>query len=328
MKLIDPHQRKLSYLRISITDRCNLRCLYCQPGNVAPKLHHDEILSYEELLRIIKIGVDLGIEKVRVTGGEPLVRKGVYGFLQKLVQFPGIRDVSLTTNGVLLKHHAKEIRDAGIRRINISLDTLKPDRFKTITGFDAFQDVWDGIQAVAGLGFSPIKINTVAMRGVNDDELVDIARLSLTLPFHFRFIEYMPIGSNVESQSAGLLTPEIQTRLIQAVGPLTPVQNGVMDGPARRFRFADAVGEIGFISAMSHHFCGTCNRLRLTASGQLRSCLLSDRQDDIKTPLRHGATDREIADIFRESVRHKALEHKLSSTSSSGVHTRMASIGG
>ncbi|MGD9973639.1 MAG: GTP 3',8-cyclase MoaA [Desulfatirhabdiaceae bacterium] len=328
MKLIDPHQRKLSYLRISITDRCNLRCMYCQPGKLSPKLNHEDILSYEELLHIVKIGVDLGIDKVRVTGGEPLVRKGVYGFLEKLVRFPGIRDVSLTTNGVLLKHHAKEIRDAGIRRINISLDTLKPERFKTITGLDVFQKVWDGIQAVAELGFSPIKINTVAMRGVNDDELVDIARLSLTLPFHFRFIEYMPIGSDAENAATPLLTPEIQACLTQAIGPLEPIQNGCLDGPARRFRFADAIGEIGFISAMSHHFCGTCNRLRLTASGQLRSCLLSDHQDDIKTPLRNGATDQEIADIFRESVRHKAMAHTLSSSPTSRVDSRMAAIGG
>jgi cyclic pyranopterin phosphate synthase len=328
MNLVDSHHRRLNYLRVSITDRCNLRCMYCQPGNRREKLRHADILTYEELIRIIRIGVDLGIEKVRITGGEPLVRSGVIDFIRRLVQVPGLRDISLTTNGVLLKEYAAAIRDAGIRRINISLDTLRSDRFREITGMDQFDRVWEGILIAHRLGFSPIKINTVAMRGINDDELEDIARLSLAYPFHFRFIEYMPIGSSDEYRRIALETPEIQSRLNAAVGNLEAVENGSLDGPARRFRFPGAPGEVGFISAMSHHFCGTCNRLRLTASGGLRSCLLSDRQEDIKTPIRSGATDREIAEVFYEAVRHKAAEHRINAHSLSEVHTRMASIGG
>jgi GTP 3',8-cyclase len=328
MKLIDSYNRGLNYLRISITDRCNLSCLYCSPRHQSPKLSHEAILSYEEILRLVKISVLLGVSKVRITGGEPLVRKGVYRFIKAMHRIEGIQDVSMTTNGVLLKDHVDDLTGAGLHRINISLDTLKPVKFKKITGLDAFDQVWEGIQQAYRGGLSPIKINTVAMRHFNDDELADIARLSFTYPFHFRFIEYMPIGFTEAAMDSSLYTPEIKQRLTDQIGELIPVEHQITDGPAKRFRFAGAAGEVGFISAMSHHFCHTCNRLRLTASGQLRSCLLSDHQEDLKTPLRGGASDEELSAIFLKAARMKGVQHGLTADAQLRVSGQMSSIGG
>jgi GTP 3',8-cyclase len=328
MILIDPCNRRLNYLRISITDRCNLRCQYCSPRHRIPKLSHEDILSYEEILRLVRIAVQLGISKVRITGGEPLVRKGVYGFIQALHQVDGICDVSLTTNGVLLNDQVDALISAGLHRINISLDTLDPEKFREITGVAAFDRVWEGIQKAYRAGLSPIKINTVALRHFNDNELEDIARLSFTYPFHFRFIEFMPIGMSEQDTTDNLYTPEIKQRLTDQIGELIPVEHHLSDGPAERFRFEGAAGEVGFISAMSHHFCHTCNRLRLTASGQLRSCLLSDQQEDLKTPLRGGASDEALSAIFLKAARMKGVQHGLNANMPVRVSGQMSSIGG
>jgi cyclic pyranopterin phosphate synthase len=325
--LIDACNRRLTYLRISITDRCNLRCAYCLPCEDTPRLNHVDILRYEEILRIVRVGARLGISKLRVTGGEPLVRKGVYNFLAELARIPGIRDLSLTTNGVLLEENIDRIKVAGVTRINISLDTLKPERYRDITGTDAFDRVWAGIRAAEAAGVSPIKINVVALSGVNDDELVDLARLSLESPLHVRFIEFMPIGQSRLGARPPLLVPEIRER-ISALGALVPVERTEMDGPAQRYRFEGARGEIGFIPAISHHFCSRCNRLRLTASGQLRPCLLSDRQEDLKGPLRRGCSDDELAEIFFEATRHKPTDHNLAVGEPAHVCCQMRSIGG
>ncbi|MCJ7773531.1 MAG: GTP 3',8-cyclase MoaA [Desulfobacterales bacterium] len=327
VKIIDRHNRQLSYLRVSITDRCNLECVYCNPDNLNPKLPHDEILRYEEILRIIKVGVRLGISKVRVTGGEPLVRKGVYDFLKKLVNIEGIRDVSLTTNGALLKNNIEKIKSAGIKRINISLDTLKREKYKEITGMDSFLQAWEGIESAQKAGLSPIKINVVALNGINDDELKDIAQLSFRYPFHIRFIEYMPIGTQLIKDKSPLLAPEILKR-IESLGQLQPIANESYDGPAKRFKFEGALGEIGIISSISHHFCETCNRLRLTASGKLRSCLLADYHQDLLTPLRKGCTDNELANIFLKAASHKPFKHKVVVNQSTAVKGNMSSIGG
>ncbi len=325
--LEDGHKRYLNYLRVSITDRCNLRCLYCVPDGRIPKLRHDDILTYEEILRIIKIGIDLGIRKVRITGGEPLVRKGAIDFLRQLTRLDKLEDISLTTNGVLLKSKARQIFDAGIRRINVSLDTLDRDKYAHITGYDRFEEVWRGIRCAEKLGFDPIKINVVAMRGINDDEFVDFGRLSLSTPFHIRFIEYMPIGSSRNRFSDQILTPEIQEKL-ETIGPLTAVERAIIDGPARRYRFAGAPGEVGFISALSHHFCGQCNRLRLTADGKLRACLLSDHHTPLKGVLRDGGSDEELAAIFRDAVKQKAARHQLMADGIGCVRDPMQGIGG
>jgi cyclic pyranopterin phosphate synthase len=326
-ELVDSEKRHLNYLRISITDRCNLRCLYCAPEGRIPKLDHADILSYEEILRLVRIGIRLGIRKVRITGGEPLVRKGVLDLLSELTRIEELEDVSLTTNGVLLAANAQRIFDAGIRRINVSLDSLNPEKYAQITGYHQFDRVWKGIQLARKIGFSPIKINIVAMRGINDDEILDFGRLAMDYPFHIRFIEYMPIGNSRTSSREQILTPEIQ-ETVATLGTLIPVDSGHNDGPARRYRIAGAKGEIGFISALSHHFCSHCNRLRLTADGKLRACLLSDRHESLKETLRNGGSDQQLADIFRTAVRQKAARHQLCPNGFTTVKDQMQGIGG
>ena len=328
LKLIDPYNRHLNYLRISITDRCNLKCIYCVPRNLIGRLPHSEILKYEEILRIVRVGVQLGISKIRVTGGEPLVRKGVYDFLHQLSGLDGLTDLSLTTNGVSLKDNLEKIKAAGIRRINISLDTLNRKKYEEITGFDLFDRIWQGIEKALDMGFHPVKLNVVALNGINDDELTDMARLSFDYPLHIRFIEYMPIGESQLGNGPLLLAPEIKNRLCRELGQLISVRNSVNDGPAQRYRFEGAKGEVGFIHALSQHFCDRCNRLRLTASGQLRPCLLSDRHEDIKGPLRSGCSDEQLAEIFLKAVRHKPSDHNLTIGDPLRVHGRMSAIGG
>ena len=327
LKLIDPCNRYLNYLRISITDRCNLKCIYCVPRDMVLRLPHDDILTYEEILKLVRVGVKLGISKIRVTGGEPLVRKGVYGFLAELSRLNELTDLSLTTNAVALKDNIKKIESAGIKRINISLDTLNPAKFAKITGLDLFDQVWQGIRSALEAGFHPIKINVVALNGVNDDELLDMARLSFDYPFHIRFIEYMPIGQSQMGIGPLLLAPEIKKR-ISVLGNLLPVRNSANDGPAQRYRFDGAPGEVGFIHALSHHFCDRCNRLRLTAQGQLRPCLLSDHHEDVRGPLRSGCSDDQLAEIFFKAVRHKPSDHNLAVQNPTRVCGQMHSIGG
>ena len=326
-ELVDREKRHLSYLRVSITDRCNLRCLYCVPEGRIPKLGHEDILSYEEILRLVNIGIRLGIRKVRITGGEPLVRKGVIDFLSRLTRIRELEDVSLTTNGVLLAANAQRIFEAGIRRINISLDSLDRKKYAQITGYDQFERVWTGIERARKIGFTPIKINVVAMRGINDDEIIDFGRLSRDHPYHIRFIEYMPIGNSRTCSRDQILTPEIQ-EMIATIGKLIPVDSGHNDGPARRYRIAGAQGEVGFISALSHHFCDRCNRLRLTADGKLRACLLSDYHEPLKDVLRNGGSDEQLAEIFRTAVRHKAAKHQLCPHGDTTVNGQMQGIGG
>jgi len=327
LKLIDPYNRYLNYLRISITDRCNLKCIYCVPRDQIPRLSHDEILTYEEILHLVKVGVKLGISKIRVTGGEPLVRKGVYDFLSELRRIDGLTDLSLTTNGVALKDNLKKIKSAGIKRINISLDTLKREKFSQITGMDLFDQVWQGIERAREMAFYPIKINVVALNGINDDELIDMAQLSFDYPFHIRFIEYMPIGESQMGNGPLLLAPEIKKR-ISVLGNLVPIHNSANDGPAQRYQFEGALGEIGFIHALSHHFCDRCNRLRLTAKGQLRPCLLSGHHEDVRGPLRNGCSDDQLAEIFLKAVSHKPSDHNLALRNPTRVCGQMHSIGG
>ncbi|MGD2271838.1 MAG: GTP 3',8-cyclase MoaA [Desulfobacterales bacterium] len=325
--LIDAYNRQLNYLRISITDRCNLKCIYCTPHGSIPRLPHKEILRYEEILRLVRVGVHLGISKIRVTGGEPLVRKGVYGFLRRLTRIGGLSDVTLTTNGVFLKDNIENIKAAGIRRMNISLDTLVREKYAKTTGLDKFRQVWNGIQLAYDSGFDPIKINIVALRGINEDEFINFAKLSFSYPFHIRFIEYMPLGKSHLNFQPPLLIPEIKA-CISSIGNLMPVPRDPYDGPAERYKFRGAKGEIGFIGALSHHFCDNCNRLRLTASGQLRPCLLSDHQFDLKKPLRSGCSDNELADIILAAVKTKPCDHNLAVKDPVGVSCQMSSIGG
>jgi cyclic pyranopterin phosphate synthase len=325
--LTDPYRRHLNYLRLSITDRCNMRCIYCTPPELIPKLQHRDILRYEELLRIVRIGASLGITKVRVTGGEPLVRRGACHFLSEMSAIEPLSDISLTTNGLLLERYLEPLKAAGIRRVNISLDTLDRKKFAKITGVDGFDAVWRGIEAALAAGFSPVKINAVALRGINDDELASLARLSLERPVHVRFIEHMPIGRSVIAPADPLLAPEIRERL-RPLGELAPVAAGSADGPAERYRLPGAPGEIGLIRPLSHHFCSRCNRLRLTAHGKLRPCLLSDREEDLRTPLRKGLLDDDLKAVFFRAVREKPLSHGLAARDGLAVSGQMCGIGG
>lgn len=324
--LVDPYQRPINYLRISITDRCNLRCIYCSPEVMSRKLHHRDILRYEEFLRIIRIGVFLGITKIRITGGEPLLRKGCCDFLEQVSRIEGIEDLALTTNGVLLKENIDRVVDAGVKRLNISLDTLDRKKYARITGSDLFDQVWEGVLAAHQKGLSPIKINMVVLAGINDDEIVDFAKLSLEFPFQIRFIEYMPIGKPVDLRSSPILLPAIRSR-IETIGELIPVEKQIHDGPAARFRFHEAKGEIGFISPVSRHFCATCNRLRITADGHILSCLLSSISEDIKTPIRAGLLDESLAEVFLNAVLRKPLQRPVQISSLSQPE-QMVSIGG
>jgi cyclic pyranopterin phosphate synthase len=326
-KLEDRYCRRLNYLRISVTDRCNLRCIYCVPRDALPRLAHGDILRYEEILRIVRVGVSLGIDKIRITGGEPLVRKGLMAFLQRLQAMEGIREVNLTTNAVLMGAFLERLRAIGIRRLNISLDTLRRERFARLTGQDCFKQVWANILQACEMGFAPLKINVVAMKGINDDEFADIAALTQERPFQIRFIEYMPMGNPRLPRDPFISNEDVRHR-IAPLGELAPIARNTNDGPAERFRLAGAVGEIGFISPRTHHFCGDCNRLRLTASGHLRPCLLSDRELDIKKLLRRGAEDQALADMIIRAARSKPSRHQLDDISGKSVCTQMNAIGG
>ena len=325
-----PHHkpRTINYLRLSVTDRCNLRCMYCMPEEGVDFVPHSEVLSYEEMLHLVRISVQSGIRKVRLTGGEPLVRRGFIPFLEKLSAIEELKEITLTTNGVLLKEYAAQIRHCGICRINISLDSLKPERFFRITRRDLFHKVWEGIEEAERLHFHPLKINVVAMKGINDDEVLDFARLTLDKPFHVRFIEWMPIGENNNWTSERFITTgELRSR-IESLGTLVPVEHDAMDGPAERYRIQGAKGEVGFISAVSSHFCDTCNRLRLTSEGRLRGCLFSDKEIDVKTPLREGKGDDYLCELLKRVMDEKRHGPARISSGPRKCIRQMSSIGG
>jgi cyclic pyranopterin phosphate synthase len=334
--LTDLFSRSISYLRLSLTDRCNLRCMYCitedESSGCLAKLGQEDLLTYEELLRVVRVAVAMGITKVRLTGGEPLVRRGVLGFIRDLMAIEGLDDVRLTTNGVLLAQHARELLAAGVSKVNISLDSLRSERVRAITGVDCFAAVWGAIETVLALGFASVKINVVAMRHINDDEILAFARMSQRLPLQVRFIEFMPIGASSRwNADTYISTDEIMER-ISTLGGLIPLQKGRNDGPAKVFRLEeDAVGSLGFISPLSHHFCSRCNRLRLTSAGTLRSCLLHDNEVDLRSVLRSQATDEAIRDALIEAIRNKPRGHQLDERlvrSGSDCHGRMSRIGG
>ena len=306
----DPFGRSIGYLRISVTDRCNLRCLYCMPPGGVPKMAHSEILTYEEISQVVRAGVELGIRRVRLTGGEPLVRAGLPELVQMLSQIQGIEELSLTTNGTLLKPYARELKRAGLSRVNVSLDTLRADRFRHITRTGELSDVLEGIEAARQVGLHPVKINVVVMRGMNDDEITEFAGMTSTEQWHVRFIEVMPFKDAVQ------FVPSIELRrMIGAMGRLEPCQDStgpVGNGPAEYYRLAGAAGTIGFISPLSEPaFCSRCNRMRLTPDGKLRPCLLSEEEIDLRTPLRNSASLSDLQDLILKAVASKQEHHHL-----------------
>ncbi len=326
--MLDNNHRVINYLRLSVTDRCNLRCIYCMPEKGIRFMPHSEILTYEEILHIVRLSIQKGIRKVRLTGGEPLVRKGFISFLERLSKIEGLEEITLTTNGVLLKSLAADIKNCGISRINVSLDSLRPERFFRITGRDFFERVWEGLEEAEHVGFNPIKINVVAIKGVNDDEILDFASLTLKKPYHVRFIEIMPIGDkNIWTTEKFISAKEIHNR-IQTLGILQPIGHNTLDGPAERYALEGAKGEVGFIGALSNHFCDNCNRLRLTADGHLKGCLFSDQETDIKTPLRDGKGDSHLLNLIMDTILNKPKDHGLLPYNPRKCVRQMNSIGG
>jgi cyclic pyranopterin phosphate synthase len=320
--------KTINYLRLSVTDRCNLRCVYCMPEEGVAFVPHDQILSYEEMLHLVAVSVKAGIRKVRLTGGEPLVRKGFIPFLEKLSAIEDLKEISLTTNGVLLKEFALDIKRCGICRVNVSLDSLDPQKFARITGRDCFHRVLGGIEEAERLGFNPIKINVVAMRGINDDEILDFGRLTLAKPYHVRFIEFMPIGKNNSWTSDRFIPSDDILNILRTLGDLETLEHNSLDGPAQRYKLQGAKGEIGLIGAISNHFCDQCNRLRLTAEGHLRGCLFSDKEIDVKTPLRLGRGDEELLELVKLAIDNKPKGHGMVRTDPKKCVRHMSSIGG
>ena len=305
----DSYHRRIDYLRLSVTDRCNLRCTYCMPEGGVPRLDHEDILNYEEFIRLARIAVGMGISKIRITGGEPLVRKDILFLCANIAATPGLKSLSLTTNGLLLAQYVRGLFVAGIKRVNVSLDTLKPEKYAAITRRDAFEQVWAGIRAAQETGFAPIKLNAVVMHGVNDDEIEDLATLTYHYPFEVRFIEFMPFQG--EDGDSRLVSADVILERLSRVAPLLPAVSENSNGPARLYRFPNALGKIGIISPISEHFCHTCNRLRLTADGKLRTCLFSVEEIDLKTPLRQGASDKEVTEVISAAIRRKPERHEL-----------------
>ena len=309
--LSDSFQRPINYLRVSVTDRCNLRCSYCMPTEGIRLTSHGDILSYEEIYTIVKAAAELGINRVRLTGGEPLVRLGVSELIWMLVQIDGIKDISLTTNGVLLGRYAVELKQAGLRRVNVSLDTLKQDKFESITRTSVkLEDVLGGIEVAKSVGLNPVKLNMVVMSGVNDDELLDFAAKTIDEGWHVRFIEFMPVNGEGIAASQFISVADMRKRL-ERLGKLKPCLPSAGNGPAKYFCFPQAKGTIGFITPVSEHFCFQCNRLRLTADGKLRLCLLSEDEIDLRQPLRNGISFAGLKQLIEEATSRKPLRHHL-----------------
>jgi len=322
----DQYGREIRDLRVSLTDRCNLRCVYCMPEEMTFK-PRDEILTDVELLVLVRAGADLGVRKIRLTGGEPTVRANIVELVARIAQVPVIQDIGMTTNGVRLAQLAAPLARAGLQRINVSLDSLDREKFRRITRWGHLEDVLAGLDAARTAGLRPVKINTVVVRGFNEDDVVDLARLTLAHDYAVRFIEMMPFGSVAGFQTnAYVPSRETMARIETALGPLTPLDVSGYD-PARTYRVDGARGVLGFISSVSEPFCAQCGRVRLTAEGRLRLCLLRDDEVDLRTPLRSGATYEEIRERFRAAAYRKPWGHGLAR----GVIPRqriMSQIGG
>ena len=327
--LIDTFGHTITYLRISVTDRCNLRCVYCMPEAGIEKRPHQAILRYEEIAELVRIFAGLGIKAVRITGGEPLVRPDLYKLVERITKIDGIDDISLTTNALLLEGQAEELAGAGLKRINISLDTIQEAKFAKITRHGSLESVWRGIEAAEKRHLAPIKLNVVAMRGINDDEFVDLARLTHQHPWSVRFIELMPIGNQMHwgegfpaPKEAFMPVSEIKT-LLEPM-ELTPVIQKNGNGPAREYRLKGALGTVGFISPISDHFCGSCNRMRLTADGNLRPCLFSDEEIPLLPAVRSGEP---VLPLIEQAIALKPARHNLDQDETP-ARRKMKEIGG
>ncbi|MFZ5878858.1 MAG: GTP 3',8-cyclase MoaA [Chloroflexota bacterium] len=308
---IDRFGRKITYLRVSLTDHCNLRCVYCMPEDMTFRPNAD-LMQDDEIFMLTRLFASLGFNKVRLTGGEPTVRANIAGIVRGIASTEGIKTVSMTTNGVLLSKLAQPLAEAGLQRVNISLDTLDPGKFRRLTRWGNLQQVWEGILAAERAGLTPIKLNIVVVRGYNEDDVVDLARLTLERPWQVRFIEMMPFAGATDLQTQQVVTmAEIQERIEDSLGDLEPANDGKLDGEARVFHARGAKGNVGFISSVTAPFCSSCNRARLTADGRLRLCLLREKEVDLLTPLRAGATLEDLRQLILSGVWEKPWGHGL-----------------
>jgi len=307
----DRFGRIINYLRVSLTDKCNLRCVYCMPEDMIFRPSH-ELMQDDELITLVGVFASLGFHKYRLTGGEPTIRQNIVPIVRAIAALPGVRDISMTTNGVLLDKLAQPLADAGLKRVNISIDTLDPARFKRITRWGSIDQVWAGVDAAERAGMTPIKLNVVVVRGFNEEDVTDLARLTVDQPWQVRFIEMMPFGEVAKFAKAQIVTDaEIRQRIADAYMPLELLDDGTLDGEARMYRFPGARGQVGFISSVTQPFCASCNRARLTADGVLRLCLLRDKEVDLLTPLRAGAGHDEIRQIILDNIWWKPWGHGL-----------------
>ncbi len=326
--LVDSWGREIRSVRVSVTDKCNFRCRYCMPAEGLEWLDRAEILSFEEIARLVRVLAAMGVSEVRLTGGEPLVRRDLPVLVGMVAEIPGVDDLSLTTNGVLLDRLADPLVEAGLRRLNVSLDSLSHVRFAEITRRDALDRVLAGLaEAERHPELRPIKVNCVAIRGFTEEEVPAFAELARRKPYVVRFIEFMPLDADAAWREDDVLTGGEIRALIEEHWPLEEVP-AKPSSTARRFRFADGAGEIGFVNPVSEPFCSSCDRIRLTADGQLRTCLFSRREWDLKTPLRDGSSDERVADLIRFAVRHKELKHKINEPGFVRASRSMSQIGG
>lgn len=308
---IDRFGRNIHYLRISLTDHCNLRCVYCMPEDMTFR-PNAELMQDDELIQLVKLFASLGFDKYRLTGGEPTVRAHVVDLVKEIAQVPGVRSLSMTTNGVLLKRLAEPLKKAGLQRVNVSIDTLNPEKFQRITRWGSVQDVWEGILAAEQAGLLPIKLNAVVVSGYNESDVADLAGLTLEHAWQVRFIEMMPFAGATELQLNQIVTAQqIQERIEARFGSLETANGGKLDGEARLFRLPKALGEVGFISSVTVPFCAACTRARLTADGRLRLCLLREGEVDLLSPLRQGASIEDLRQIILDGVWHKPWGHGL-----------------
>ncbi len=328
VNILDSYNRKINYLRISVTDRCNLRCRYCMPEEGISKLEHDKILSLEDIARLVKVGAGIGIRKIRLTGGEPLIRSHIAQLIASIRKIPEIDDIAITTNGVLFCGMAEELKAAGLDRANFSLDTMVAEKFEFITRRNHRTEVKRAIFKALDLGLEPVKINTVVIKGFNDDELLDFAKLAYDFPLHIRFIEFMPIGDVLFWNRDRMISSEEIREKIARRYELTPTKISKGSGPAVYFKLAGGQGTIGFITPMSHKFCSECNRLRLTAEGKLRGCLYDKREIDLKAALEHKSDDEELKKLFIQAISLKPSEHHMNEGWGKDNLRKMSQIGG
>jgi cyclic pyranopterin phosphate synthase len=326
--LADQFKRPITYLRISVTDRCNLRCVYCMPEAGLQWIPKGDILTFEEIARIVEAGASAGLHSVRLTGGEPLVRRDLPELVRMLAAIPGIDDISLSTNGILLAEQVEALVAAGLRRVNVSLDTLRAERFSALARRPGLERVLQGIDAAAAAGLAPVKLNCVVMRGRNDDELGDFAALTRERELFVRFIELMPVAENLELQREAYVSCEEMLERVGAIESLLPVDGPGGNGPARYFAFPGARGAIGVISPLSHDYCERCNRVRLSAEGRLRLCLFGDYEIDLRTPLRAGASREQLVELFRGGMLIKPERHHLRLGEQSSRMRAFSEIGG